>query len=129
MKKILIILLLILISLIVVGQNEVDTCFTKEEMITLANKIKTSQHNDSIQKIIIEEKTFQIRGYKSLLYNDSLMMDGYKQQIQFLREQNDIYKKFQRDTKPKWYDSKLIWYVMGAASILAGSWALNNTIN
>jgi len=105
-----------------------DTCFTQGEVVKIANKMLEYQHNDSTKTIILNEQSYQIAQYKMLRENDSLIMNSYQQQISLLNERVDIYKQFQRDTKKRWYDSKVIWYFAGVGTMVLTSYVLSNVV-
>ena len=129
MKKILI-LVILSISFACMSQTVTkrDTCFTQGEVVKIANKMLEYQHNDSTKTIILNEQSYQIAQYKMLRENDSLIMNSYQQQISLLNERVDIYKQFQRDTKKRWYDSKVIWYFAGVGTMVLTSYVLSNVV-
>lgn len=129
MKKIIVILVLILTSFICIGQTKPDTCFTQTEMIELANKFLQYKHADSVNNFVISQLSYQLELFKTLHRNDSLIIKDYQLQIELIKDQNGIYKMFQKDTKLKWYDSKILWFAGGVTTVFISSMILNNSIN
>ena len=100
--------------------------FSNEEVLGIANQIKQLQYSDSIKTVQIENLEKQIVGYKKQAEIDSLMLQHKDFQIGILNERCKLYEKQVKLVKPKWYESKYIYWIQGSAIILIGSWVSSN---
>ena len=89
------------------------TCFSEEEVLNITNNIKELQFNVEKYKEIEGNLNLQIQDY---MKNDSLnvlLINDYKNQLQWKEEMIDL-------VKPKWYDNKYLWF-FGGMIITSGS--------
>ena len=100
--------------------------FSNEEVLGIANQIKKLQYSDSIKTVQIENLEKQIVGYKKQAEIDSLMLQHKDFQIGILNERSKLYEEQVKLVRPKWYESKYIYWIQGSAIILIGSWVSSN---
>ena len=100
--------------------------FTNEEVLGIANQIKELQYSDSIKTVQIENLQKQIGTYKRQAEIDSLLLLHKDFQVGLLNERCKLYEEQVKLVKPKWYESKYIYWFQGSAMILIGSWVSSN---
>ena len=100
--------------------------FTNEEVLGIANQIKELQYSDSVKTLQIENLEKQIVGYKKQTEIDSLLLRHKDFQVGLLNERCKLYEEQVKLVKPKWYESKYIYWFQGSAMILIGSWVSSN---
>ena len=107
-------LILILIFSFIFTQDVCEgTCFSEQEVLNITNNIKELQFDIEKYKEIEANLNLQIKDY---MKNDSLnvlLIDDYKNQLQFKEEIIDL-------VRPKWYDNKYLWF-FGGIIITSGS--------
>ena len=94
---------ILLLSNIVFGQ----VTLSKEEVRNIANKIDSLQTLDSLNNSIISD-------YKDKLKYDSLVVAELEQQIKTHEETIKLLGKKVTLVKPRWYESKYVWGLLGA---------------
>ena len=100
--------------------------FSNEEVLGIANQIKELQHSDSVKTIQIVNLEKQIDTYKRQAGIDSLLLQHKDFQIGLLDERSKLYEEQVKLVRPKWYESKYIYWIQGSAIILIGSWVSSN---
>ena len=124
MKHLLIILLFPMFAL---TQTKLDTCFTQQEIIDISYTLDSLYAADSINNALIEKFETLTMQHEKLIKLDSLQLRYKDQQIALLQENVEIYIRRERYLKPKWYDSKGVWFGLGIFTTL-GSGILINEI-
>ena len=94
---------ILLLSNIVLGQ----VTLSKEEVRNIANKIDSLQTLDSLNNSIIFD-------YKEKVRYDSLVVAELGQQIKTHEETIELLGKKVTLVKPRWYESKYVWGLLGA---------------
>jgi len=118
MKKIFIILLLLPVFSFT---QTVDTCFTEEQIHDISETIDSLYYLDSVNNDIIIKQDNLIYSLEHLNKLDSLQKLYYQQQIDLLNSNIDLYIDREELIKPKWYDSKIIWFGAGIlTTVLTG---------
>ena len=100
--------------------------FSNEEVLGIANQIKQLQYSDSLKTIQIVNLEKQIDTYKRQTGIDSLLLQHKDFQIGILDERCKLYEEQVKLVRPKWYESKYIYWIQGSAIILIGSWVSSN---
>jgi len=126
MIKKLFILLIVLFSYNIDVKAQ-DTCFTKTEILNIYNNIKELQETDSLRIVLISELKYQNTQYKVLNLQDSTIQVYQQEEIDLLKNRINLYKDLVKETKPKWYQTKFVGFIEGAATILVASWVVSNT--
>lgn len=124
MKRLLIILLFPVFAL---TQTTPDTCFTQQEIIDISYTLDSLYASDSINNALIQKFETLTMQQENLIKLDSLQLHYKDQQIALLQENVEIYIRRERYLKPKWYDSKGLWFGFGIFTTL-GSGILINEI-
>ena len=124
MKHLLIILLFPMFAL---TQTKPDTCFTQQEIIDISYTLDSLYAADSINNALIEKFETLTMQHEKLIKLDSLQLRYKDQQIALIQENVEIYIRRERYLKPKWYDSKGLWFGLGIFTTL-GSGILINEI-
>ena len=124
MKRLLLILLFPVFAL---TQTIPDTCFTQQEIIDISYTLDSLYAADSINLALIEKFETLTTQQASLIKLDSIQLVYKNQQINLLQENINLYIQRERYLKPKWYDSKGLWFAAGIFTTL-GSGILINEI-
>ena len=90
------------------------TCLSEEEAINLANSLKSLEHRDSTNTIIISNLNGQIKLYMEQHANDKLFIDLNKQKSILLNDKIKLYDELVKQVQPKWYENKWLWFTLGA---------------
>ena len=104
----------------------------KKNLDNIFNIIETEKENLSkeynyIQLCnLIRDTIKQIDTYKRQTGIDSLLLQHKDFQIKILDERCKLYEKQVKLVRPKWYESKYIYWIQGSAIILIGSWVSSN---
>jgi hypothetical protein len=113
-------LLVFLFSALTVLAKEKDStvCFEKKDVLLLANKIQLLKDSVFYLKDVIRVQDTLI-----LLQKDRLNFYNYE-----MKNRNDIIdacekrsielEKINEELQPKWYDSKLLWFFNGVATVV-----------
>jgi len=118
MKKIFIILLLLPVFSFT---QTVDTCFTEEQIHDISETLDSLYYLDSVNNDIIIKQDNLIYSLEHLNKLDSLQKLYYQQQIDLLNSNIDLYIEREELIKPKWHDSKIIWFGAGIlTTVLTG---------
>lgn len=99
------------------GQN-VDTCFTEEEIHDISFTIDSLYALDSLNKRIITEQDVLISIMKRRTVLDSIEIAYRAKQVDLLNQNIDLYIRREKELQPKWYDNKVIWFASGIATTL-----------
>ena len=75
---------------------------------------------------MIKEYEIEIQQHENLHRQDSLIVEYQKQEITLLHESVDLHLKLYKTVRPRWYDSKGVWFLTGASVIFASSWVVKN---
>ena len=113
MKRILFCLLLS-VTLIVSQEPCEGTCLSEDEAINIANSLKSLEHRDSTNTIIISNLNEQIKLYIEQHANDSLLISLNKHKSVLLNDKIKLYNELVKQVKPKWYENKWLWFTLGA---------------
>ncbi|MAH43131.1 hypothetical protein CL614_05430 [archaeon] len=106
--------------------NAQDTCFTETEVINISNHIDSLEYLDSVKTELLREFKGQMQRYKALSKQDKLISSYQDTTIDLLKQQINQYQKLYAVTKPKWYESKIVWFGLGVGTILTSSWVVKN---
>lgn len=107
-------ILAILLSVSLFGQN----VFTDEQVVEIANKIKKIEQSDSLKTVQIEIYEDLIKQYEEQSKIDSSLILKKDEQIELLKEQNETLEEQIKLVEPKWYESKWLYFIYGAVSII-----------
>ena len=105
--------ILLLISFTFTQEPCEGTCFSEEEVFNITNNIKELQFDGEKYKEIEVNLNSQIQTYIEQERLNQLLVDDYKNQLQWKEEMIDL-------VKPKWYDNKYLWF-FGGIIITSGS--------
>ena len=75
---------------------------------------------------LINELENEIDDYRKLHATDTLYSNLQKQEILFYQRQVENYKDLYKVSKPKWYNSKIIWFGLGFGTVMGSSWVVKN---
>ena len=114
------------ILMIVTSSCLAQNNFTDEEVIKLDSIMTWYEQNDSIQSHSISLLDNQVILYKQQAVLDSTLLFYTDQELSLLKERVDLYMKLNKEIKPKWYDKKGLWFLLGAGSMIGSSILLNN---
>ena len=106
------VLCLIFSTLQVKGQD-IDTCFTKEEVIILDGKINNMKRTIELQDSLLKVYESQIQRYEILIANDTVKYNLMYQKVAILEETNELLRKRAQLTEPKWYENNYLYFIAG----------------
>ena len=124
MKRLIIILLFPVFAF---TQTIPDTCFTQQEIIDISYTLDSLYTADSINNALISKLEKLNLQNESLIKLDSIQLVYKNQQIALLEENINLYIRREQYLKPKWYESKGLWFGLGIFTTL-GSGILINEI-
>jgi len=124
MKQLLIILLFPVFAF---TQTVPDTCFTQQEIVDISYTIDSLFALDSINTALIDKYVTLSKQHEELIKFDSIQIYYKDQQIKLLQDNIELYIHKEKLIKPKWYDSKALWFATGIFTTL-GSGILINQI-
>lgn len=91
-------------------------------------KDKISKQDTVIKSL--EDKIITLESIVSkqelMLNMDTMTFTAYDRQIKLLERNIDLYLDHIEKTRPKWYESKIIYFIGGAATIFGSSWVVKN---
>jgi hypothetical protein len=116
MKYIIALVILFCVSFNINAQ--VDTCFTKEEIVDISFTIDSLYHVDSIHNQIIQVQKLIINELKHGIKLDSLQRSYDLEQIKLLKNNIDIYIEREKILQPKWYDNNMLWFTGGVITTI-----------
>jgi len=122
MKKLIVIFFLFISSF----SYAQDTCFTETEVINISAHIDSLEYLDSVRTELLRNFKSQIQRYQTLSKQDKLISNYQDTTIQLLTAQINQYQNLYAVTKPKWYESKFVWFGIGVGTILTSSWVVKN---
>ena len=120
-------LLILLFPLYAFTQTPPDTCFTQQEIIDISYTLDSLYAADSINNALINKLQKLNLQNESLIKLDSIQLVYKNQQIALLEENINLYIRREQYLKPKWYESKGLWFGLGIFTTL-GSGILINEI-
>ena len=100
--------------------------YTKLQIINVANKMKDLENTNSSQASQIETFNELVSKYENQSHIDSMLIDFQKKQIEILKKREKMYEKQVSLVKPKWYESKYLWYAYGFATVSLSSYIVGN---
>jgi hypothetical protein len=111
MVKLIIVFLFILTPIL--NAQDIDTCFTQEEIINISTHITELQLKDSLSTAIIVEQEYQLQQMNSVFVIDSIIIENYKIREKFYLENELKYKELIIELEPKWYEDPKLWFSAG----------------
>ena len=105
--------ILLLISFTFTQEPCDGTCFSEQEVVNITNNIKELEFKLEKGLEIEANLNSQIQSYIEQERLNQLLVDDYKNQLQWKEEMIDL-------VKPKWYDNKYLWF-FGGIIITSGS--------
>lgn len=120
MRKVIILFSFLLFSSFLVnGQvNQDSVCFTTEEISNLYDNITELEVKDSLNSLLIDQYKIQVNNYKRLAFKDSVYSDLTDRESGLLKNEVGFYKDLYEKNKPKWYESKMLWYSFGVLTTI-----------
>ena len=120
-------ILILLFPVFAFTQTVPDTCFTQQEIIDISYTLDSLYAADSINNALINKLQKLNLQNESLIKLDSIQLVYKNQQIALLEENINLYIRREQYLKPKWYESKGLWFGLGIFTTL-GSGILINEI-
>ena len=108
---------ILLIFSLLLSQDEY--CFDAGEIKELYSVVNELEQSDSLNTIIIDNLKEQLDLYSQKSVKDSIIFVEQDKQIELLKE-------LVKQTEPKWYEHKYLWFGYGILSILIPSWVVSN---
>ena len=107
--------------------SEDSITIAKSELSEVFSAIDELVYQDSVRTILINDLSMQIRNYKFVYSQDSLLLSYKNRQINILNEQVNIYSKELKEVD-KWYKKPWVGFVGGCVTITLSSWTLKNIL-
>lgn len=119
-------LLLLLAPNLCFGQQD-TICLTEQQAMTVYYTIDSLRQIDSINKLIIFRLDLENRNYQQLNKQNENLIQLNSKEISTLNEMLERSLIINQKTiKPeKWYTSRIMYFLYGAASIYAGAVVVN----
>lgn len=118
MKRLLIILFM---SPVFAFTQVPDTCFTSEEIEDISFTLDSLFIADSINNLLIKQQAHLIESKTQLNKLDSLHIQYQNKKIELLEDNVKLYVEREKYLKPKWYDSKVIYFSGGILTAILTS--------
>ena len=120
--------LIFLISFNSYSQTSEDSVtIAKSELKEVFSAIDKLVYQDSVKTVLIDDMSLQLRNYKFVYYQDSLLLGYTNRQIDILNEQVNIYSKELKMVN-KWYKKPWVGFVGGCVTVTISSWILKNIL-
>jgi len=119
-------ILVLLVSISAFSQSD-SVYFSNDEILNISNKILDLEQKDSLNNILILNLEKRISLLDLRQVKDSSYISILNQEMELRKYEVNLYKDLHKNTKPKWYDSKPIWFGMGFVSVLVSSWVVSAT--
>jgi hypothetical protein len=114
MKKVLFLLLLSHYSIAqVIDEQSQTVCFPKYQVINIYNNVRELERQNVLKDTLMSLYQLQINNYKILSVKDSVTISYKDIQIKSLQKEIDLRVEYQKQTKSKWHDNKLLWFGVG----------------
>ena len=98
-----------------------DTCFTQQEIHDISNTLDSLWIADSINNNLISAQQTLIDSKTQLNRLDSLHIQFQNKKIELLEDNIKLYVEREKYLKPKWYDSKIIYFSSGILTAILTS--------
>jgi hypothetical protein len=98
-----------------------DTCFTQQEIHDISNTLDSLWIADSINNNLISAQQTLIDSKNQLNRLDSLHIQFQNKKIELLEDNIKLYVEREKYLKPKWYDSKIIYFSSGILTAILTS--------
>jgi len=121
----LLILILSFFTLTSFSQTD-STTLSPEEIIALSKKVEEQKITINKQAKLIKEQKAQLEDYKQQELKDSFLLAFEKDKNALLQSRVIYYEDWVANVKPKWYDGKVVSFVLGAGTIILSSWVISN---
>ena len=108
------------------------------DSLNIIDSLKTEliyQYKDKISQLDTVEKALDmkiatleaiVKKQEFIITQDTIMFQNYDRQIELLNRNIELYLDHINKTRPRWYDSKIIYFIGGVATIYAGSLVVKN---
>lgn len=110
MKRLLVILFMIPVF---ANSQMPDTCFTQEQIHEISETLDSLWLADSVNNELIVAQQKLIDSKTQLNRLDSLHIQFQNKKIDLLQDNINLYVEREKYLKPKWYDSKVIYFTGG----------------
>lgn len=118
MKKLYIILMLCLTFTAKAQKEDSTYCFSRSDILLLANKIQLVKDSLRHKTDIIKEQDSLIILYKNRNLISKTQLETKQFEVNILQKQNDILSKTIDLLTPKWYENKWLWFGNGVVVTL-----------
>lgn len=114
-------LLILLLATTTMFSSEKDSvvCFQKKDVLILANKVQSLKDSINYFKDIIkaQDTVIELQKIRFDFYNSQLQNRNYI--IDACEKRSIELEKINESLQPKWYDSKLLWFFNGVATVIS----------
>ena len=120
--------LIFLISFSSYSQTSEDSVtIAKSELKEVFSAIDKLVYQDSVKTVLIDDMSMQLKNYKFVHFQDSMILSYRIDQINILNEQVNIYSKELKEVD-KWYKKPWVGFIGGCVTITLESWILKNIL-
>lgn len=99
-------------------QKDSIFCFSKNEIITLANKVRGVQDSITYFRVIGAKKDSLIILQDSAYTNAIIQIKNYKLKDDLWKKKELEYKNIIKKMEPAWYENKFIWFGLGVLTTI-----------
>jgi hypothetical protein len=107
-------------SLKYVDSLKLELIYTYKDKISKQDTVVKSLED----KIITLDAIIAKQGL--IIQQDSILFQNYDRQVELLNKNIELYLDHIQKTRPRWYDSKMMWFIGGVATLYAGSLVIKN---
>jgi hypothetical protein len=100
------------------SQTIPDTCFTAQQVQDISYTLDSLYEINELNDSIIAEQSILIADQKRLIHLDELQLEYKTKQVSLLTDNIQMYIDREKYLKPKWYDSKALWFTGGILSTI-----------
>lgn len=111
-------LIILFFPLMTWSQTIPDTCFTAQQVQDISYTLDSLYEINELNDSIIAEQSILIADQKRLIHLDELQLEYKTKQVSLLTDNIQMYIDREKYLKPKWYDSKALWFTGGILSTI-----------
>ena len=103
-----------------------ESSLSDDDIIELFHSIQELEYKDSLKTALIAELEYEILEHDLWHKQDSMLLSLQNQEITALNKSIQLHKDLYETTRPRWYDSKVVWFINGFAAVLVSSYVVKN---
>ena len=112
------IILLFSATTLFASEKDSTVCFKKTEIVKLANRIQLLRDSIEYLSAVVTVQDTVIDLYQSRSDMFLKQLNNRDQVIDACQKRSKELEKINEELQPRWYDSKFLWFLTGAASVV-----------